>query len=929
MLSPDDHLAARVLRWLARAIGQHRRWFIYPQLLLAAFCVWYTAFSPWHLQFDMSRDNLVGGNKKYHQNFLRFKKEFPLQDDLVVVVESENKEKNRQFVERLGARLERETNLFTDVVYKGDLKLLGPKALLFVPEPELSDLLKTLRDYRPFLTQFTQATNLQSLFELVNAQFLSARREASADNEQMMKALPALERILAEAADSLRRGGNPPSPGIDALFNGGEEAEGKMYLTYSLGKIYLVTARAINQDSNAPAVDKLRTFVAQTQREVSGVNVGITGEPVLELDEMAQSEKDTSVATVVTFVLVLIIIMYGYGEVSRRIKADFCLLVGLAYTMAFTTLTVGHLNILTVTFAPILIGLAIDFGVHLIARYEEELSHGRPEQEALEKAMVFTGLGIVTGCLTTAGAFLAMCVTNFKGIQEMGIISGGGLLICLVPMMAMLPAMLLRNKPPSLDRPPPRPPDRRERIERLWLGRPRFVLIMTLALCVAAVIPARKVYFDYNLLNMQSEGLPAVVFEKKLINSANKSVLFGAIVADSLEQAVALEARLTNLPAVASVDLGGIENMTRYLTEDQTRKLGLVKEIKAETAGVHFLPPDARAVEGKELSRTLWVLAGYLQMAVNMLDHEAKGLATQGDPASAAQRASLLKDSNRLDAVRVAANSLREQMLAGEPGQVAQQLGFFQRALFNDVRETFLTMQEQESGSRLAVRDLPPALRTRFIGVTGKYLIQVYPRKDVWQREAQQEFVQQLRTVDPNVTGTPVQLFEYTTLLKNSYQEAAGYSLIAIALLVLAHFRNPLSVLLALLPVAIGSLWMVGVMGFFDIPFNPANIMTLSLVIGVGVTNGIHILNRFAEEKNPRILAKSTGKAVLVSALTTVSGFGSLILGRHRGISSLGLIMAVGTATCMLAGLTFLPALLNLLGQRGWTMKKKGPATTP
>ncbi|MCX6906088.1 MAG: hypothetical protein NTW03_21930 [Verrucomicrobia bacterium] len=179
MLSPDDHLAARVLRWLARAIGQHRRWFIYPQLLLAAFCVWYTAFSPWHLQFDMSRDNLVGGNKKYHQNFLRFKKEFPLQDDLVVVVESENKEKNRQFVERLGARLERETNLFTDVVYKGDLKLLGPKALLFVPEPDLSDLLKTLRDYRPFLTQFTQATNLQSLFELVNAQFRKRANDES------------------------------------------------------------------------------------------------------------------------------------------------------------------------------------------------------------------------------------------------------------------------------------------------------------------------------------------------------------------------------------------------------------------------------------------------------------------------------------------------------------------------------------------------------------------------------------------------------------------------------------------------------------------------------------------------------------------------------------------------------------------------------
>jgi len=102
-------------------------------------------------------------------------------------------------------------------------------------------------------------------------------------------------------------------------------------------------------------------------------------------------------------------------------------------------------------------------------------------------------------------------------------------------------------------------------------------------------------------------------------------------------------------------------------------------------------------------------------------------------------------------------------------------------------------------------------------------------------------------------------------------------------------------------------------MGFFGVPFNPANIMTLPLVIGIGVTNGIHILNRFAEEQTPNILARSTGKAVLVSGLTTIAGFGSLILGEHRGIRSLGYVMSVGLATCMIAGLTFLPAILNLI----------------
>jgi uncharacterized protein len=141
--------------------------------------------------------------------------------------------------------------------------------------------------------------------------------------------------------------------------------------------------------------------------------------------------------------------------------------------------------------------------------------------------------------------------------------------------------------------------------------------------------------------------------------------------------------------------------------------------------------------------------------------------------------------------------------------------------------------------------------------------------------------------------------------------------------MVFLHFRSVTSVILALLPVAIGSAWMGGIMGLFHIPFNPANIMTLPLVIGIGVTNGIHILNRFAEEQNPGILAKSTGKAVFISALNTIAGFGSLILAQHQGIKSLGYVMSTGVATCMIASLTFLPALLILIAPRQGKVKKQ------
>jgi hopanoid biosynthesis associated RND transporter like protein HpnN len=622
---------------------------------------------------------------------------------------------------------------------------------------------------------------------------------------------------------------------------------------------------------------------------------------------MVQSQKDTATASIVSLILCALIFIYGYNETGRPVKATICLVFGLVYTLAFTTLTIGHLNILTITFVPMLIGLAIDFGVHLITRYEEELRHGKTEEQALTKAMVFTGQGIFTGAMTTAGAFLAMSLTHFKGIQEMGIICGGGLLICFVPMMTMLPALLLRGKQNVIDH-KTGDAEQRARIENLWLQRPALVMVVTFALCMVAFVEARKVYFDYNLEKLQSIGLPSVVFEEKLFASADKSLLYGAVVADSLDQAVALEEKIKKLPTVAYVEPPS-SLLNDFLNTNKTDKTELISQIKREIAPLEVGEPDMRSVNLADLSRTLYGLYGYLGAALDEV---------RGDDPDLARQFVLL---------RQAIEDLRKAMLQGDASKLAQnadKLGVFQRALFTDVRDTFQILQNQDDRARLRLQDLPESMRNQFVGVTGKILLQVFPKKNVWERDNQEKFIADLRTVDPNVTGTPVQLFEYETLLKNSYVQAAWYSLAAIAVLVFFHFRTVGSVILSLLPVGIGTLWLVGLMGWFNVPFNPANIMTLPLVIGIGVTNGIHILNRFAEERTPGILARSTGKAVLVSGLTAIAGFGSLILAKDRGIHSLGCVMAVGIATCMIAGLTFLPALLNLLGRWRPLIKKPG-----
>src|SRR4051812_42504743 len=185
MAEHRDSIPVKLLRWLTESVYRYRLLFLYPQIFLFGLCVIYTVKN---LEFDMSRTNLVGSDKKYHQIYRAFKKEFNVRDDLVAVVESEDHEKNRQFVERLGAKMEAETNLFTDVFYKGDLKMLGPKALLFLDEQTLTDLHKTLGEYQPFIAQFAQATNLNSLFTLINHRFRGASREQNAENQSLVKA---------------------------------------------------------------------------------------------------------------------------------------------------------------------------------------------------------------------------------------------------------------------------------------------------------------------------------------------------------------------------------------------------------------------------------------------------------------------------------------------------------------------------------------------------------------------------------------------------------------------------------------------------------------------------------------------------------------------------------------------------------------------
>jgi predicted RND superfamily exporter protein len=215
----------------------------------------------------------------------------------------------------------------------------------------------------------------------------------------------------------------------------------------------------------------------------------------------------------------------------------------------------------------------------------------------------------------------------------------------------------------------------------------------------------------------------------------------------------------------------------------------------------------------------------------------------------------------------------------------------------------------------IQIEDVPEIVRERFISPKGRLLIEVHPKENIWDREPNVRFVQELRSIDPMATGTPVQNFEYIELLRRSYFEAAQWALLTVTILILLHFGNPLYGFLAMVPLGVAILFTLGLMVFLNIPFNPANIVTLPLVIGIGVAYGIYTVDRWKEAPEMNLFSNSTGKAVVMSALTSMVGFGSMMISKYQGLYSLGLLMMIGIGMCLVVSTVLLPQLLYCLNR--------------
>jgi len=545
-----------------------------------------------------------------------------------------------------------------------------------------------------------------------------------------------------------------------------------------------------------------------------------------------------------------------------------------------------------VTFAPILVGLADNLGIHLAARYSEERTAGYDFHTAMEIAARQMGPGIVTAGISVILAFYAIILADFPGLAELGFIAGSGEFLCLLATFTVLPALMtisqryLRTRPAAWQA--------KQHQARSWFGRfPRLTLGVIGGLTLVGLYVSPPPKFDYNLLHLQAKGTESVVWENRLLEESDRSSWYALSTADSIAELHRKKAQFAALPVVDRV-----ESLASMLPMDQEERLRLIAELAPVVDSVSGAWEDVGPIEVDELVNVLDKIRFKLQRPQTDWDSKKR----PSEEALTAARAALVAVQERLKTMPAAAAS--------------QALDAFQRGLMADFAAKLALLQRNmHPAAPLTLHDVPSYLQEHFVGKSGRYLLQIFARDNIWDRDPMQTFVSQMQAIDPDVTGPPVVAFYSIRNMQQGYVRGGVYAMLTIVGLTCLHFRRLKPTWLALLPLGVAALWMLPCMALLGVPMNIANLIVIPLFMGMSIDNGIHLLDRALEP--PRTTAQrptqSTGRAVVLATFTTIIGFGSLMVARHAGIFSFGLLCALSVSCNLLAAFTVLPLLLRVV----------------
>ena len=870
-------------RWLAQWVGlvQKNAVSITIGMSLATLVIIYYVVS--HLGIHGDTESLFSQDLPFKQVERRYHEAFPmLYENMFVVIDAPTPERAGEAAASLAARLEAEPRRFHRAYLPGGGEFFENHAFLYLETEELEDLADKLAIAQPYLAELSRDGTLRGLASMM-ARGGRAVREGDVSGDQ----LHALFDRFLEALSARIEGRPYHLSWAEVLADGDFDLDSR--------RRFLLVQPVLEFDEFQPAKRSILA-VRRIANELgftpeSGVIVRITGDVALSFEEMEVLRTQAVAAGIASLVLVAIILILGLRSIRMVLSTLATLIVGLVWTAGFTAAAIGHLNLISVCFAVLFIGLGVDFGIHVCIRYRELLASGLEHSVALNETARDVGSSIFLCATTTAIGFFAFVPTDFIGVAELGLISGTGMFISLFCTLTLLPALLSLRPIPAGREYAAGVSWSNASFTNLPLRHPRAIRGTALVMGIGAVLLLPQARFDNNPLNVRDPSSESVRTFNELLEKGASSPWSLNAVAPSLESAQFLAERLKALDVVERV-----VTVSDYVPADQENKLGIIEDVAMFVA-----PPPGP--DGKVPPPSL----AEQEEALVDLSRELGRLQEFGEPSELVASASRLRP--------VLGRYLQRLTDSPDP---TRELEALQSSMLGTLPEQLRMLNAALSAGHVTLEKLPDTILERMITADGRVRIQIFPRDDLNDHAALAAFVDGVKTVTPEVAGSASEILESGRSVVRALTQAMLSAFIVITLFLLILWRRIDDTALVLIPLLLASALTVAAAVLLDIPFNFADVIVLPLLLGIGVDSGIHLVHRVrvAAEDEVNLLATSTARAVAYSALTTIASFGSLGLATHLGLATLGRLLTIGVCFTVVCNLIVLPALIRPRSRR-------------
>ena len=830
------------------------------------------------LGVDTDTGKLFSSDLAWRKEQVAFDAAFPNStNQTVVILDGKSADAVADGTEALTTALKQRPDLFLTVYRPDGGEFFDRYGLMFQSTQELGDLSNQIAEAEPLLGPLDADPSLRGLFGVFDQALfgLEHGEDAAAKLGGPMDSFAtATLSVIDGHPQPIDWGklmtGKPPRP---------EELRHFIQIQPKLDYSVLLPGQ--------PADDAIMDIAKSLHLEEKGVRVRLTGDVPLNDAQFSSVTEGAGRNTAISMFAVIVILLIGLRTPRAIVAIVLTLVFGLMLTAGFATAAVGTLNMISVAFAVLFIGLAVDFGIQFSMRYRAELFQLAAESKPVDNGVALSltarhmaaPLGLAAAA--TAVGFYSFLPTDYKGVSELGLIAGTSMLIALFANLTLLPALLailpMRGHPAETGFAWAAPGDH-------WLQRhAKLTLMIAAVLGIAALAAIPTVHFDGDPLDLQDPKLPPVQAAQELTRDPQTAPSIDLLTAN-LDQAKALSDQLSKLPEVRQV-----LTLATFVPEDQPAKLDILGQMQLFLGPI--LDPGNRVAtpSPEEEHAAIVKFAGDLKAALDK--PSAQGLAAPGHRLVDALTKFLAMPGGGDTTL------LRQTLLGGIEGRVNQ-------------------LRKALDATEVTAETMPEEFKSHWIAADGRAKVEVYAKGAVRDPAILGPFVDAVRKLAPAATGGPVLILETGRTVSHAFLHASLYALAGITIVLAIMLRRPRDVVLVIVPLMLAGLYTLGATVLFGMQFNYANVIAVPLLMGIGVAFDIYFVTLWRSGSGEvALLQTPTARAVVFSACTTATAFGSLAFSHHVGTASMGVLLIIALVFVLIATLIVQPALMTLIGR--------------